>query len=271
MYCLILATVRTRKGLKNARNCRRRINATRRRYGRSAWRLVDDVQVVQAIKYLIPTIPMNVFVQETLSLTPIIQTNVYAKETKFQTKAILVIVFALPIRFLTSTTQSNVFAIMGNFQTWPDNAVNIFFIRLFNTFLRTCAANLGVRGILEVNVCSVISLITKTHFQHVNTFGRVVQTPILARLMRETVTEMTSALETWDVGLATAGLCIQSILIAAKKKVDNLWSGMTESLFLFPDPLFPSAFSMLCSPFFQFSRLKVFNLHFLQKQKNLQF
>ena len=65
----------------------------------------------------------------------------------------------------------------------------------FNT-LRTCAANLGVRGIWEVNVCSVISLITKTHFQPVNTFGRVVQTPILVRLMRETVTEMTSALET---------------------------------------------------------------------------
>ena len=36
MYCLIGANVRTRKVLRNARNGRRRINATRRRYGRSA-------------------------------------------------------------------------------------------------------------------------------------------------------------------------------------------------------------------------------------------
>ena len=122
-----------------------------------------------------------------------------------------------------------------------------------------------------VNICSVISLITNTHFQHVKAFGRAVQTQIPAKLMRETVTVTIIVQEVWDAALATVGLCIQAILIAAKKKVDNLWSGMTESLFIFPDSLFPSALFMLCSPFFQFSKLKVLNLHFLQKQKNLQF
>ena len=132
MYCSIVANVRTRKNLKNAKNWRRRINATRRRYGRSAWRLANDVQVVQEIKCLIPTIPMNVFAQETLSLILIIQTNVYAKETKFQIITILVIVFAQPIRFLTSITHFSAFVIMVNYRTWPGNAVNISFYMTYS-------------------------------------------------------------------------------------------------------------------------------------------
>ena len=35
---------------------------------------------------------------------------------------------------------------------------------------------------------TVINLIAKTHFQHVQTFGRVVQKPIPAKLMRVTAT-----------------------------------------------------------------------------------
>ena len=132
MYYSILANVRTRKILRNAGNGRRRINATRRRYGRSAWRLANDVQAAQAIKCLIPTILMNVFAQETLSLTPMIQTNAYAQETKFPTMAILVIVFALLIRFLTLITHSSVFVITANYQTWPGNAVNISFYMTYS-------------------------------------------------------------------------------------------------------------------------------------------
>ena len=37
---------------------------------------------------------------------------------------------------------------------------------------------------------------TVIHFQHVKTSGRAVQTPIPAKLMRETVTEMIIALKT---------------------------------------------------------------------------
>ena len=127
---------------------------------------------------------------------------------------------------------------------------------------------MGVRGIWEVNVCSVISLITKTHFQHVNTFGRVVQTPILARLMRETVTEMTSALETWDVGLATAGLCIQAILIAAKKKVDNLWSGKPIS---FSWPFISFSFSYVMFTFFSIFKTEGFQFAFPSEIKKWRF
>ena len=43
---------------------------------------------------------------------------------------------------------------------------------------------------------TVINLIAKTHFQYVSHFGRVVQTPIPAKLMRETVTVTIIVLET---------------------------------------------------------------------------
>ena len=42
--------------------------------------------------------------------------------------------------------------------------------------------------VLGRTLCSVINLIAKTHFQHVQTFGRVVQKPIPAKLMRATAT-----------------------------------------------------------------------------------
>ena len=119
------AHVRTRKKQKNAKNWKKRINATRRRYGVSVWRLVNDAQVVQEIKFLIPTILINVFAQETSSLTPIIQINVYAQETKFQTTPIPVNVFALLIRFLITIT--SVCVITVSYPTWPGNAVNILF------------------------------------------------------------------------------------------------------------------------------------------------
>ena len=43
---------------------------------------------------------------------------------------------------------------------------------------------------------TVINFIAKTHFQHVSHFGRVVQTPIPAKLMRETATMTIIVLET---------------------------------------------------------------------------
>ena len=44
-------------------------------------------------------------------------------------------------------------------------------------------------------LCSVINLIAKTPFQHVKTFGRVVQKPIPAKLMRATATVTIIVLE----------------------------------------------------------------------------
>ena len=43
----------------------------------------------------------------------------------------------------------------------------------------------------------------------------------------------------------------------------NAKLGHSEGMIL-SDPLFPSVSVMLCSPFFQFSKQKVFNLYFLQ-------
>ena len=50
--------------------------------------------------------------------------------------------------------------------------------------------------VLGRTLCSVINLIAKTHFQHVQTFGRVVQKPIPAKLMRATATVTIIVLET---------------------------------------------------------------------------
>ena len=151
MYRSILTNVRTRKTLKNATNGRRRRNAKRKRYGRIVWRLANDAQVVQAIKFLIPTILMNVFAQETLSLTPMIQTNVYAQETKFLTIAIPVIVFALLIRFLTLITHSSVFVITANYQTWPGNAVNIPFYMTYSINISKLHCKFICRGIITAD------------------------------------------------------------------------------------------------------------------------
>ena len=168
MCCSIEANVRTRKNRKNAKNWRRRKNATRRRFGRSVWRLANDAQVVQEIKFLIPTILINVFAQETSSLIPIIQINVYAQETKFQTTPIPNNVFALPIRFLTSITHSSVFVITINYRIWPDNAVNIFFIWLAVKMYPNLTANILVEGIITTNHnITFLTLLLCTHSTHV--------------------------------------------------------------------------------------------------------
>ena len=140
-----MANVRIKNPLKNAKNWKIKINATRRRYGRNVWRLANDVQVVQAIKCLIPTTLRNVSAQETLSLIPIIYTNVYAQATKFQTIRTIVSVFVLPIRFLTSITHPSVSVTTVNYPTWPGNAVNLI-------FYMTCSknvSNLHCKYILE--------------------------------------------------------------------------------------------------------------------------
>ena len=160
MCCSIVANVRTKKPRKNAKNWRRRKNATRRRYGRSVWRLANDAQVVQEIKCLIQTILMNVFAQETLSLIPLIQNNVYARETKFQTAAILVVVFALPIRFLTSITHSSAFVITVNYRTWLDNAVNIFLV--WGLLVRDWVKN-SIKPCVDKNHLTITLYLTVLH------------------------------------------------------------------------------------------------------------
>ena len=162
MYCSIVTNVRTRKTLKNAINGRRRRNAKRKRFGRIVWRLANDAQVVQAIKCLIPTILMNVFAQETLSLTPMIQTDAYAQETKFPTMAILVIVFALLIRLLTLITHSSAFVITANYQTWPGNAVNISFYMTYSINISKLHCKFLSRGIIAADhsVTFLISMLS---------------------------------------------------------------------------------------------------------------
>ena len=69
-----------------------------------------------------------------------------------------------------------------------------YYDQLFRS-LKTTKRNVMLQLVLGRTLCSVINLIAKTHFQHVQTSGHVVQKPIPAELMRATVTVTIIVLE----------------------------------------------------------------------------